>query len=141
MGEAGYRLEATLPSPSLDVRHDSGVLRGAVAICDVEHQHLFQVWPRRCAGAFEALQMWVVVSRAARYHALDPTHATKEVNTNGLVITQRCKYGSSWHVSCPQFESILATSSHLFLIKDRMAFCGTKMQIAKVAWYLATGVL
>jgi hypothetical protein len=85
--------------------------------------------------------MWVAVSRAARYHAPDSTHATKKVNTNGLAITQRCKYGSSWHESCPQFESILATSSHLFLIKDRMAFCGTKMQITKVAWYLATGVL
>ena len=89
MGEAGDRLEATLPSPALDVRHGSGVLRGAVAVCDVEHQHLFQVGPRRCAGAFEALQMWVVVSRAARYHAPDPTHATKEVNTNDLAIMQR----------------------------------------------------
>ena len=106
MGEAGYRLEATLPSPALDVRHGSGVLRCTVAVCDVELQHIFQFGPRRCAGAFDALQMWVAVSRAARYHAPDPTHATKKVNTNGLAITQRCKYGSSWHVAFTQFESI-----------------------------------
>ncbi len=113
MGEAGYRLEATLPSPALDVRHGSGVLRCTVAVCDVELQHTFQFGPRRCAGAFDALQMWVDVSRVARYHApRDPTHATKEVNTNDLAIMQRGEYGSSWQVAFPQFESISQAPAH-----------------------------
>ena len=47
----------------------------------------FRLWSLTAAfyTLCEALQMWVVVSRAARYHAPDPTHATKEVNTNRLV--------------------------------------------------------
>ena len=135
MGVAGNRLEATLPSPALDVRHGSGVLRCTVAVCDVELQHIFQFGPRRCAGAFDALQMWVAVSRAARYHAPDSTHATKKVNTNGLAITQRCKYGSSWHVAFHRLESILATSSHLFPFSSRTGWLSVGQRRRSPKWH------